>query len=150
MSSQLWIPWEAQDERSVQAQLQEIDLRLFLDKRADHAGRIFYVVCFYQGGSQPPEDVLDWREDAHRGGAPKPLSSAVGYAIQKQMRKGAVNVAGVIEHNRKLKQKKEDEFDEQRLEAAQDVMRSDKRAAAPHRSQGLYLSRQRERRRRGK
>ena len=150
MTSQLWVPWEAQDERSVQAQLREIDPRLFLDKRGDHQGRIFYVVCYYQGGSQPPEDVLDWRDDAHRGGAPKPLSSALGYEIQKQMRRGAVSVAGVIEHNQKLKQRKGDEYDEQRKEAALDVIRSEKRISAPHRSQALYLSRQRERRRMSK
>lgn len=146
---ELQVVWEGTDERGVQRQLQEIDPRLFLDKEADGAGRIFYVVRYWENGYETPELVLDWRETS---GQPKPLSSAVAYAIQKEMREGAVDVKGILRRNRDRAEKRGDEAQQMYEDIARDFDRHKRigNFAVVPRSQGLRMSRDRIRARGGK
>lgn len=136
----LHVVWEGVDEQGVQRQLQEIDGRLFLDKDVDAQGRLFYMVRYWENGYNEPEVVLDWREAS---GAPKPLSSGISYEIQKMMRQGGVDVAGIIRRNRERVLKKADEAQEVYEDIAKDFDRHKRigNFAVVPRSQALRMAR---------
>lgn len=143
--SGIYLP--ASDEASIQRQLSELDDRLILTRECDQRGRNYYVVIYYQGGSQPPEIIEDWREG---NGQPRPLNSALPNVIRKMMGEGGTSLAAVMRHNENLKERRAEEMEEHYRETALDVQRSDRRSAMLPRGVSLQRARERERRRLGK
>ena len=135
----------AADERSIERQLQDLDTHLHLTRERDTLGRDFYVVIYYQGGSIPPDVVVDWRETDD---TPKQLSSGLVYEIQQMMGSGPVDLKKIMARNAERKARKERDmvgFYEDMIEDFKSGRRS-----PVHRSQGLRMSRDRIRARGGK
>lgn len=144
----LIVPWEAVDERTIDAALREIEPNLFLDKEIDQQGRLFYTACLHNGERAPnPITVaVDWRES---DGSPKPLSEGLVYEIKKMQQAGGVNIDSIMRRNNALRVKRDDERMQIQEEIARDFDRHKKLGnfAIVPRSQGLRMSRDRMRRR---
>lgn len=132
----------ALDEQAVQRELASLDPNLILTRERDAIGQDYYVVIYYQGGSIPPDEVIDWREPSGRA---KPLSSALANEVRKMMRNGPPDVKAIIRANEEMKQRHAAQQEAIRLEQALEFEQSRKRSGAIHRSVGLRMARDRAR-----
>jgi hypothetical protein len=89
--------FDSVDEATADGELKKLDPRLFLVKERGHHGEFFYEVRFWNGSEVAPTLITDWREPS---GRPKPLSSGIVYDVQRQMKRGPLDIDAIIRAQR--------------------------------------------------
>ena len=144
--SELTIPWQEADERTIDLSLRAIQSDVFLNKEVDGHGRLYYTACLFVGerADIPVITVVDWRD---RDNNPKPLSEGLVYEVQRMYRHGGIDMAAIERANRDLKEKKADEAEAMLEEMAKEFDRRKRMGnfAIVPRSVGLRMARDRQR-----
>ena len=134
---------DSYDERSLQAELELIDDRLYLVWEVRRGARLYRVL--YDRGDNEPAPIAEWRGD---DGSPLPLSSGLVELVKSlRPRDGNVDLEGPTRRNVERAERLKADSDAAMDEIAADVgpRISDKRSAVLHR--GVHLRRARDRRR---
>lgn len=133
----LAVIWETRESADIDRQLKQIDQRLFLDPEHD-GQRVFWTVKFWNGerANPPVSLILDWR---------KPLTDQLVQEVKRQYQRGPLDLEAIRKANLELQARKAEEAQETYEELTRDFERHDKRSHVVHRSQGLRMSRDRQR-----
>lgn len=141
-SSGLTLVEDSRDERDIQAELEQIDDRLFLSWEIDRGRQLYRVL--YDRGDEPPAPIAEWRGS---DGEPLPLSSGLVELVKSLRPREGVDLGAAQRANEERAARQRADFEYEVDEAARDIgpRISDKRSAVLHR--GVHLRRARDKQR---